>query len=162
VRRAVRRPVQQAGALRPAGLRHAASRARAVVLVASAVALGGIVACGERFPTCYEGDHRACTCGGASEGYQACLPAEDAYGPCVCDGVTPGADASALADAGDPPPSGKRGFLEPCATNEDCEGGLCHDFPAKGGLLCSQACDDLIPCPPPSTGCNHKGVCKAP
>jgi hypothetical protein len=53
--------------------------------------------CGRDAPQCFAGDYRGCTCG-AANGYQACDVAQDAYGPCVCDGTTPGA---VRPDAGD-------------------------------------------------------------
>ena len=51
----------------------------------------------------------------------------------------------------------------PCLKNEDCESMLCNPYPAKGGNLCSNSCNDsnvATNCPPPAVGCNKMGVCK--
>ena len=134
---------------------------RAVSLASLAFVVAGAWACGEAFPVCYEGDRRACSCAEGASGFQTCAPELEAYGPCVCDGTTPGVDGSAPTPDAAPESSSKIGFLEPCLTNEECETGLCHPFNAKGPR-CSQPCKEPTDCPPPSTGCNNQGVCKAP
>ena len=52
-----------------------------------------VASCTDDAPPCYVGDHLICTCGGPLYGYQACLADESGWGPCVCDGSTPGLDA---------------------------------------------------------------------
>lgn len=142
-----------------------ASRARRVV-AAAAIALTAIAgsACFENDPVCYAGDYRACTCPGApaATGYQACV-ATDGYSACVCDGTTPGVDGSAPDADGsaDAAPAAKKALLEACTQNEECETGLCFSFNQKG-QRCSKACTSSSDCPPPSTGCNLQGICKAP
>jgi hypothetical protein len=102
---------------------------------------------------CYPGDYRACACG-EERGYQRCD--EDAYAACVCDGTTPG-----LVDASGGGGGGLLPFMSPCNQDAECETGLCFLFPAKGPY-CSKPCSVPADCPPPSTGCNNMGVCKAP
>jgi hypothetical protein len=144
--------------------RASSSRARWVV-PAAALACAAIVtsACFENDPACYAGDYRACTCPGApASGYQACV-ATDGWAACVCDGTTPGVDGKAPdADAGaEAAPPAKKALLEACTQNEECETGLCFSFNQKG-QRCSKACTSSADCPPPSTGCNLQGICKAP
>jgi hypothetical protein len=138
---------------------------RPAVLIALGVAVGIVVGCREQSPVCYEGELQACTCAGSKNGYQQCLQAEERYAACVCDGTTPGLDASvdaseAAADAASEA-SSKVAFMGVCAKDEDCETGQCHDFAAKGSF-CSHACKAPTDCEPPSGGCNNQGVCKAP
>jgi hypothetical protein len=104
-------------------------------------------------------------------GYRACDVSRRAYGACLCDGTTPGLDASvpssspgdaAARDAAEA--SAKRAFLEACAADTECETGLCYPFNAKG-MRCTRKCTSdtaATDCPPPSTGCNNQGVCKVP
>ncbi len=146
-----------------------------VKLVAVSMVVGSIgllvaaTACEPERPACYEGDFISCSCANGARGYAKCQPNEGLYVPCICDGTTPGAkpvdidagetDASAEAS------SSKRGFLEPCTTNDDCASGRCQEYPGKGTQLCTNACTQATAatdCPPPSTGCNNQGVCKAP
>jgi len=140
-------------------------------LMLAAAALGVLFACVADRPTCYAGDYLGCTCAGTTHGYQVCNAAGDGYGACVCDGTTPGVDASAApTPAVDAAPEAsaeagaKKGFLAPCTSAEECASGLCQLFPAKGSF-CSNRCTAptaSVDCPPPSTGCNAQGVCKAP
>jgi hypothetical protein len=141
-------------------------------LILAAAALGVLLACAADRPTCYAGDHLGCTCAGPVHGYQVCNAGGDGYGACVCDGTTPGLDAStpptpavdaapeaSIAEAG-----AKKGLFEPCADGGECASGLCQVYPSKGSL-CSNHCTAQtasVDCPPPSTGCNPQGVCKAP
>lgn len=125
-----------------------------------------IGACGEvDHPACYPGDYLGCLCSGDVRGFATCN--DGAYGACVCDGRTPGLDGSAdaIAVESGAADAGKKGFLDNCTKNEDCDAGLfCKDFPAKG-TFCSKSCTTstaATDCPPPSTGCNKDGVCKAP
>jgi hypothetical protein len=130
-------------------------------LAACAVGLSLVAACAEDRPACYTGDFRACACAGGASGYQACV-SPDGYGACVCDGTTPGLDASAVeasVDAG--AESGLLPFMSACATNDQCDTGLCFPFNAKGPR-CSKPCKTDGDCAPPSPGCNNQGVCKAP
>lgn len=139
-----------------------------------AVALAVVAACrADEEPTCYAGDSEACTCPGPAEqrGYRACDVLRGSYGACVCDGtVGVGVAAPSSTDAGapNPPPDAaatKAGLFAACSVDADCESGVCRDFPAKGGLLCTKTCTTATAstdCPPPSTGCNNQGICKAP
>lgn len=43
---------------------------------------------------CYAGEYAGCTCDNGAVGYAACDPVRNAWGACVCDGTTPGIDAS--------------------------------------------------------------------
>jgi len=119
-------------------------------------------ACREDGPTCYAGDFAGCTCSGGALGYQACIASEERYGPCVCDGTTPGLDgsfeAAAPAEAG---PSAKLPFMSECTTDGECESGNCHTF-SQQGTFCTKSCKDTTDCPAPSSGCNNRGICKAP
>ena len=56
---------------------------RRIVLVA---ALAFSLACPKsaRVPACAANETNRCTCGGGTEGLQACLPSGDAFGACVC------------------------------------------------------------------------------
>ncbi len=106
-------------------------------------------------PACYDGEFQACLCG-ATRGYQVCAAGE--YRECVCDG-TPG-----LGGGGGTGGAGGGGllpFMAACTTDEECETGLCYDFPAKG-MFCSHSCSGPGDCQPPSPGCNGMGICKAP
>jgi len=100
--RAVLRPASQGLALAIA----------AAAWLPLALTVGPTVACEDR-PTCYEGDHVACTCrgSGGKEGFAACAPNGE-YGACVCDGTIPGVDASASRDAGDASDAGDAGDAE--------------------------------------------------
>lgn len=139
-------------------------------MAAFALAAGSVVgACAEvDRPRCYAGDFIGCTCGGDTRGYAACTEAS-AYGACVCDGRTPGLDASPDDASGDAGPdvvdAGRKGFLGACVKNDDCEVGLfCKDFPSRG-TFCTRACTTATvatDCPPPSPGCNKDGICRAP
>lgn len=127
-----------------------------------------VVACGEDRPPCYRGDFVGCTCANGAYGYQACRDAEDGYAACVCNGTTPGIDAS-VADAAraDAAPdalvdAGKRALFASCTTNEECESGLCFEF-GMGQRICTKPCTAATAatdCPLPSPGCNNKGVCR--
>ncbi len=121
------------------------------------VALLG-AACFEEGRTCYPGDYAPCSCDSGEPGYAVCEASGNAYGKCGFCGTVPGGGAtSGVGGAG----GGLVGFLETCQESSDCESGLCHEFPAKG-TLCSSPCDSADDCPPPSSGCNMMGVCKAP
>lgn len=119
-------------------------------------------ACREDGPVCYEGDFSACSCAGAALGYRACVAADQSYGPCICDGTTPGLDGSfeASSDANSAPTS-KLPFMSKCTTNDECESGNCHLF-SQQGSFCTKSCKDTADCPAPSSGCNQRGICKAP
>ncbi|NUO47631.1 MAG: hypothetical protein HOV80_02115 [Polyangiaceae bacterium] len=70
--------------------------------------------------------------------------------------ATSGSTASSTATTG----GGMAQFAEPCTGNDDCESGVCHDFPNQGGLLCTLTCQDDNECPAPSSGCNNMGFCR--
>jgi len=144
-----------------------------MVKVVVAMIVGGSIgllvattACTVTRPACYEGDFASCTCANGARGYAKCQPNEGLYVPCICDGTTPGAKPiDASTDTTETSAPTKKGFLEPCTTNDDCTSGRCQEYPGKGSQLCTNACTAstaTTDCPPPSTGCNNQGVCKAP
>jgi hypothetical protein len=131
--------------------------ARPALIVCSWAVAIAAAAC-QSAPACYDGEFQACSCG-AKSGYQQCLAGQ--FGACVCDGITPGSGATstnASASTG----AGKTPLYASCTKNEDCESGLCADFPMKGGLHCTKSCQSNMDCPPPSPGCNPKGECRLP
>jgi hypothetical protein len=102
-------------------------------------------------PACHGGDWIACRCDGGRRGFAPCDAEAEAFGDCRCDGV-PG-----MTDPGE---DGEAGALyTACEQDADCDSGLCYSFNARGPH-CTQACEDADDCPPPSSGCNGKGVCK--
>jgi hypothetical protein len=122
-----------------------------------------LAACRTEVPACYEGDFAACTCASNAPGYRHCLVPEETYSACVCDGTTPGVDGSVL-DAGEEAeaaPPAKLPFMSKCTVNDECESGNCHVF-AQEGSFCTHECKDTVDCPAPSSGCNQRGICKAP
>lgn len=129
------------------------------VLLVSALAVP--LACAPERPDCYEGDFGGCTCEDGRAGYRACA-ADARFGACVCDGTTPGLDGSfdeaPDAEAG---ASAKLPFMSACTTDEECETGRCHSFTQRGSF-CTKSCESVTDCPAPSTGCNRRGICKAP
>jgi hypothetical protein len=135
---------------------------KATWTVLSVLALVVPLACREDRPMCYAGDFAACSCGAGKLGYQSCVAADEKYGPCVCDGTTPGLDGS-FEDVGDAgaPTGAKLPFMSKCITNEECESGNCHLFTQQGSF-CTHGCKELTDCPAPSSGCNTRGICKAP
>lgn len=139
-----------------------------LVLVATAALV--FSACGGKEATpCYAGDYQACNCAGAPHGYQRCAADGQGYGACDCSGAIPGVPGS--GDAGTdtavtPPDSGTDAggllpFMSVCEADAECSTGNCYSFNAKG-KRCSKACTTATDCPPPSTGCNGMGICKAP
>ncbi len=132
-------------------------------LVALFAVAGLAPGCFEEARTCYPGDYLACECDSGEPGYAQCDPSGSAYGACGFCGTTPGLASAAAGGAGGGGGAGGSllGFLEPCEENEQCESALCHEYPAKG-TFCTAACDSPEDCPPPSSGCNMMGVCKAP
>jgi hypothetical protein len=134
--------------------------------------LGAQPACLEGERECYPSDWRACTCGDGAPGYEQCDAAGEGYGACDCSGTVPSlttgpASSAASGGAGQGGAGGgggaggtpKKGFLEDCALDEECESGLCYNFNAKGPK-CSLPCTGPADCPPPSPGCNMMGICK--
>ena len=72
-----------------------------------------------------------------------------------------------IADLGGAPSAdgGKLPFLSQCSSNNQCEGGVCGNFPAKGAMFCSRPCTvatAAADCPAPSPGCNNMGICRVP
>jgi hypothetical protein len=112
---------------------------------------------------CYEGDYRSCGCADGARGYQPCLGTT--FGACVCDGTTPGllttttsSGAGGAAGSGGAP---LLPFMSECEDSAECETKSCYFYAAKGSF-CTQPCTSPADCPPPSSGCNNKGVCKPP
>lgn len=135
------------------------SRATSAALLAAA-AIGAAACEVDSGRECYPGDWLACTCG-ADRGYQQCDPEGAGYGACDCSGAIPGLAASAGAGSGGSGGAALLPFMSACDADAECQTGLCYTFAAKGDF-CSQPCVDSAECPPPSTGCNMMGVCKAP
>jgi hypothetical protein len=78
--------------------------------------------------------------------------------------LPPGADLSGMGDLAGAT-DGLVPFLGPCTMNSDCESMICGDYPAKGGMFCTNKCTMMTAaqdCPPPSPGCNNMGLCKVP
>lgn len=158
-----------AAAGRWCGARHVL-RSLAVV-AAFSMALGAQGGCASDAAPCHRGDYQACQCAGGQEGYAACADDESAQLACDCSGKTPGAlesssdagaSSSGAADAGSGADVATRlPFLAACSGNEECESGMCFAFNSKG-MRCTKTCAGPAECPPPSPGCNNKGVCKAP
>jgi len=136
--------------------------------------VGGVVvsvaACGDDPPVCYAGDFRACTCLDATNGYQACRPAENTYTPCRCDGTTPGVDpgppeAGLDEDGGDGGDgaidAAPRKYMEPCKISQECDTGLCSSF-GERGRVCTRLCSGPSDCPPPADTCTNTGFCRPP
>ncbi|MEZ4297481.1 MAG: hypothetical protein R3B70_21145 [Polyangiaceae bacterium] len=117
--------------------------------------------------TCYEGDFAACTCADGRLGFAACDTANDAFAACGSCGLLPGAPTTWVYSGSEGGAGGTAtttalaAFMEDCTVNEDCESSLCFSYTAKG-QKCTLPCTTDSDCPPPSTGCNNKGVCKAP
>lgn len=129
-----------------------ASAARAGALFFAAI-FGA--ACAEDGRPCYPGDYRSCSCAAGELGYQQCDAEGQGYGACDCSGVTPGEEggtsgAGALLE-----------FMAECSGDAQCETGLCY-YNDKGYSYCTIPCTADTGCPPPSPGCNNKGICKAP
>jgi hypothetical protein len=141
------------------------TRVRAALGLAAAL----VVACTDDGTPCYPQDYRACDCPGAPHGFEQCTADGQGYGACDCSGKTPGvptADAAqtpgvdASSEAA-PPDSGLLPFMSACEKNEQCDTGLCFNFPSKGPH-CTKSCTQPTDCPPPSLGCNPQNVCKSP
>jgi hypothetical protein len=86
------------------------------------VPLCAVAACGEDQPFCFAGDYRACSCSADTRGYQRCMPSQDGYDVCVCDGKTPGLDAG-RADADAQTPNLDAGDEDGDAENPDVDAG---------------------------------------
>ncbi len=143
---------------------------RVVTAVGLVAALLG--ACATDGKPCYPQDYRACDCPGApTNGYQQCTGDGQGYGACDCSGKLPGvpgsgdagsADALGVEAASDASPdSALLPFMSVCDADAQCDTGLCYLFAAKG-QRCTRHCTQPTECPPPSTGCNNMGLCKAP
>jgi hypothetical protein len=153
--------------MRTMPLAESMTRMRRRALALAAIVALALAACStdtDRANACYPGDKRDCACPGGLVGWQKCgsdgrgYAADDGSGAaCDCSGSRP-----PIVELNcDPLPSGKVPFMCGCATNDDCETGLCNSFPAKGSK-CSMTCSVPADCPAPSGDCNQKGVCKAP
>jgi hypothetical protein len=124
---------------------------------------------------CLPEDVEPCTCADGRSGFEVC-PADGGqdYTACNCDlDASPylpvpseeaGADAAEDHAVEAEAASGLQ-FMSPCSTqpgSPPCPAGdTCYDFPAKG-QFCSHSCTEATDCPPPSSGCNGMGECKAP
>ncbi len=72
------------------------------MLLVSFVVATTSAACHEDQPACFVGEFAGCSCRPGVTGYQVCLPSEEGYGTCVCDGKTPGIDAGRAGTVGAP------------------------------------------------------------
>jgi hypothetical protein len=139
------------------------------VLAALGLVAALVVACTDDGTPCYPQDYRACDCPGAPHGFQQCTADGQTYGTCDCSGKTPGVPTgdAATADVVSPAVDASNDagsllpFMSACGKNEECETGLCFNFPSKGPH-CTRSCTQPTDCPPPSLGCNPQSVCKAP
>jgi len=150
---------------------------RVLAGLASLAVLLLVVACneGNGGAPCLPEDVERCTCDDGRDGFVVCpLDGGGGYGACNCDlDGSPylpeaGEEASSDAAGGDASDAGNDGglsFMSTCSTaigSPPCPPGTsCDDFPAKG-QFCSKPCTVAMDCPPPSTGCNMMGICKAP
>jgi hypothetical protein len=152
---------------------------RPIVVLVAMLAVARIAAgCEEDFKECYAGDYLGCTCENGRTGYAACSAQSDyASSQCVCDGTTPGVDASrpdtgsdaaldastgdAASCAGDAGDAGRKKLFEPCTAADECEGCRCESFGTKG-QLCTISCTSGEQCPAPSDMCTNRGVCRPP
>lgn len=124
-------------------------------------------ACKDDGTPCYPQDYRACDCPGAPHGFQECSADGQSYGACDCSGKIPG--VAGMGDAGTSEAASTDAsdagallpFMSTCDTNEQCDTGLCWNFPSKGAH-CTKHCTTAADCPPPSGGCNPQSLCKAP
>lgn len=133
-----------------------------VFWIAAALALG----CNDDGRACYPGDLERCECADGVEGYRKCEEDGSQYGVCECGAGTGGSTGGGGSSTGSGGKGGSGGaeplpFMSPCEKNEECETGLCHNYPSKGPH-CSHSCKSGEDCEPPSTGCNMMGICKAP
>ncbi len=129
-------------------------------VVSTVLVCATLAGCFEEERACYPGDYLECRCDSGERGYSQCNGDGITYGECAFCGTTPGAPASGSGGEGNGG-GALLGFLEVCELDEQCASNVCHEFPAKG-MFCSQACDGPEDCPPPSSGCNMMGICKAP
>ncbi len=119
--------------------------------------LVALLACDDaRSRACLPGDFIECRCSGGEVGYASCDDEGAGYGACEFCGSSPLAAGGAGGGGG-----GLLPFLSECATDDECDTGLCHPFNAKGPH-CSHPCELDTDCEPPSTGCNGMGICKVP
>lgn len=54
---------------------------------------------------------------------------------------------------------GLLGIGEPCTNSMQCEGAVCHDFPMRGGLVCTSSCAAGA-CPVAGHTCTNMGLCR--
>ncbi len=129
-------------------------------------------ACQTNGARCSPGDYVPCACSTQVKGFARCAPSGNDYSLCDCSGALPpgvvdleaGANAADAASSGDgdgDAASGKLPFMSPCERDEQCETGQCFVYNAKGAR-CTKGCQVDSDCPPPATGCNLQGICKAP
>jgi len=155
-------------------------RVGAAAIVAGAVALGLSIVfggCGMVLPNgeaCLPGDYVYCACDDSIQGYSECTNDGGGYGPCDCKGGTPPGEVDAAANPCNPD-AGLLSFGCPCTSAAQCEPppnalpGVtadCHDYPAKGGPLCTfNGCTPSNAsqvCPISAGGCNMMGQCMVP
>ncbi len=129
-------------------------RASAITLAAVVVAVAAS-ACGKDQPACFAGDYQACSCADGASGWAVCVPDQNAYSGCVCDGTTPGIQCT--------PNTGTATFLQACNNGaQDCASCECGFYQKRGGYLCTLTCKADSDCPSPSPGCNPQHQCRAP
>lgn len=150
---------------------------RPLGLLLLCLAASGAVSCSNDGRACYPGDYRRCSCEAGDEGYQQCdVDDGSEYGACDCSGTIPGLTTAAAtggsagsgggmggstssSSGGAAGGGGKLPFLASCMTDDECETGLCYNYPSKGPH-CTKSCTSDAECPAPSPGCNPKGICK--
>jgi hypothetical protein len=128
-------------------------RGRVGVVVVVLAVVGA--ACGKDQPACFAGDYHACDCSDGASGWAVCVPDQNGYSGCSCDGTTPGLTCK--------PNTGTHGFLDTCVNGApDCASCVCGFYQKRGGYLCTLTCKSDADCPGPSPGCNPQHQCRAP
>jgi hypothetical protein len=79
-------------------------------------------------------------------------------------GSSSGGDSGGTKDSGGSSSGGDAGklpFGSACTSSDQCVGGACETFPAKGGMFCTEQCPaNPSDCPNGGAGCNGMGYCK--
>jgi len=128
---------------------------RALIVLGAVVSvIVAVAACAEDFKDCYAEDLVACTCAGGAQGYAKCQNGSYKSSVCVCDGTTPGIDASTCSHALDA--GGFKADFETCTTPDECQGCRCEQV--QMAQQCTRPCASDADCP--QGRCNTRGVCR--
>jgi hypothetical protein len=105
----------------------------------------------------------ACSSSSSSSGGVDSGGPEDSGGPQDSGGSSSGGDSASPTDSGGSSSgdAGKLPFGAACTSSDQCAGGVCGSFPAKGGNFCTEQCPaNPADCPNGGAGCNGMGYCK--